>query len=144
MFILNVVDPPINSAQSRTAACWKQVHHMPHHRYVNKDAMTEHSPDKWRGQFLAQHQLPPAYLASAQQWFDPLAATLGSRRSGAKGLIFDAINGCQSRFILCRQRFPARKRAPPGSASGARCICPKTWLLHPLLRLGAVFTRNWN
>ena len=57
--------------------------------------MTENSPDNWLSSFLALHQLPPAYLASAQQWFDPLAATLGSRRSGAKGPILVAINGCQ-------------------------------------------------
>ncbi|PLW81726.1 hypothetical protein CWI75_14515 [Kineobactrum sediminis] len=51
--------------------------------------------DSWRSRFLARHQLPPAYLASAQQWFDPLMNRLAAHRSGAPGPMLVAVNGCQ-------------------------------------------------
>jgi D-glycerate 3-kinase len=57
--------------------------------------VTEYNPKNWHREFLAHHQLPPAYLASAQQWFDPLAATLNAHRSGAAGPVLVGINGCQ-------------------------------------------------
>ncbi|MEM8942928.1 MAG: hypothetical protein AAGC91_12300 [Pseudomonadota bacterium] len=49
----------------------------------------------WRQRFLKQHVLPDQYLATAAQFFDPLANTLGYRAREANGTLYVAINGCQ-------------------------------------------------
>ena len=64
--------------------------------------MAEPMPD-WQGAFLAQHQLPPAYLDSALKWFAPVGELLREHQSGASGPILVGVNGCQGsgKSTLC-------------------------------------------
>ena len=52
-------------------------------------------PPQWQRTFLQRHQLPDSYLASAQQWFVPLAQTIAAHQSGAGRSVLVAINGSQ-------------------------------------------------
>jgi D-glycerate 3-kinase len=52
-------------------------------------------PAEWQRAFLDLHQLPPAYLSTAQQWFKPLAAGLAARAKAGHGPLMVAVNGSQ-------------------------------------------------
>ena len=64
--------------------------------------MAEPMPD-WQGAFLAQHQLPPAYLDNALKWFVPVGELLREHQSGASGPVLVGVNGCQGsgKSTLC-------------------------------------------
>ena len=49
----------------------------------------------WQEDLLRRHQLPPAYLGHAQQWFAPLAKILKEHQNSANRPILVAVNGCQ-------------------------------------------------
>jgi len=50
---------------------------------------------QWQEDLLLRHQLPPAYLGRAQQWFAPLAEALAEHQLGASRPVLVAVNGCQ-------------------------------------------------
>ncbi|RLA48997.1 MAG: hypothetical protein DRQ97_02185 [Gammaproteobacteria bacterium] len=50
---------------------------------------------RWQEDLLHRHQLPPAYLAHAQQWFAPLAKVLAEHQKSAHRPILVAVNGSQ-------------------------------------------------
>ncbi len=56
--------------------------------------MAKPLPD-WQGAFLARHQLPLAYLDSAQKWFAPVAKLLVEHQNGAGRPLLVAVNGSQ-------------------------------------------------
>jgi D-glycerate 3-kinase len=56
--------------------------------------MPEELP-QWQEDLLRRHQLPPAYLAHAQQWFAPLAKALAEHQIGANRPVLVAVNGSQ-------------------------------------------------
>ena len=49
----------------------------------------------WQDDLLRRHQLPPSYLAHAQQWFAPLAKILAEHQIGAGRPVLVAVNGSQ-------------------------------------------------
>lgn len=57
----------------------------------------------WRERLLQQHGLTPAYLVSAQYWFDPLADALVAHHKSAGRPILLAVNGSQGsgKSTLC-------------------------------------------
>lgn len=50
---------------------------------------------QWQKGFLLEHRLPDAYLAHAQQWFNPLAERLAMHQDGANRPVLVALNGSQ-------------------------------------------------
>ena len=50
---------------------------------------------QWQEDLLRRHQLPPAYLVHAQQWFAALAKNLAEHQIGASGPVLVAVNGSQ-------------------------------------------------
>jgi D-glycerate 3-kinase len=56
--------------------------------------MPEELP-QWQEELRRRHQLPPSYLAHAQQWFAPLAKTLAEHQIGAHRPVLVAVNGSQ-------------------------------------------------
>lgn len=57
----------------------------------------------WRDAFLESERLGPSYLATARQYFDPLAARLASAANAAPASLLVAINGSQGsgKSTLC-------------------------------------------
>ncbi|TGD74114.1 hypothetical protein E4634_08250 [Mangrovimicrobium sediminis] len=64
--------------------------------------MAEQLPD-WRSGFLEAHHLVPAYLESAQKWFDPVAAVVAEHQNEAGRPWLLAVNGSQGsgKSTLC-------------------------------------------
>ncbi|MFT6891682.1 MAG: D-glycerate 3-kinase, partial [Halioglobus sp.] len=58
---------------------------------------------EWQKRLLKQHKLDPAYLASAQYWFDPLVDSLASVQEGQGRTLLVAVNGSQGsgKSTLC-------------------------------------------
>lgn len=50
---------------------------------------------RWQSELLQRHQLGADYLATAQQWFAPLADKLAAHQRGARRTLIVAVNGCQ-------------------------------------------------
>ncbi len=51
--------------------------------------------ENWQKLFLQLHGLQEKYLLQAQQWFEPLAASLARFQANAAAPILVAVNGCQ-------------------------------------------------
>ncbi|MFT5335421.1 MAG: D-glycerate 3-kinase [Halioglobus sp.] len=58
---------------------------------------------EWQKRLLKQHKLDPAYLASAQYWFDPLVDSLAFVQEGQGRTLLVAVNGSQGsgKSTLC-------------------------------------------
>lgn len=56
--------------------------------------MAKPLPD-WRAAFLDRHQLPHAYLDSAQKWFAPVVGIIAEHQNGAGRTLLVGVNGSQ-------------------------------------------------